>query len=235
MQEYCIKQDGGYIFNIFKEPDISSNQTLMIFRKITSFKKSGFAGTLDPFAKGVLPIAVNKATKSIDKILNQDKEYLFNIKFGANSDTNDITGNITQTSNKIPTIKECQNAINLYFLGTILQTPPIYSAIKINGKRSCDIARTQKEFNFQQILDERSKQITIKKFDIIDSPSKDEITCIVVCSKGTYIRKLAHDLANKLDSCALVSSLTRTRVGNFSIENSMPLKELEKMLFGKFE
>ena len=216
-------------FNINKPIGITSNTALSIFKRKTLIKKCGYAGTLDPFASGVLPIATNNATKLITDLVNSDKEYEFIAKFGATTDTGDLDGKITATSNKIPTIQELENAIKNNFLGIIRQAPSVYSAIKINGERLCDLARQGdlSALELEQIAESRAKDIEIFKFDILEKIDIMHFRFLVVVSKGTYVRKLASDLAEKIGSRCHLISLIRNRVGEFKIEDSLKLENLD--------
>jgi tRNA pseudouridine55 synthase len=212
------------IFNVYKPVNQTSNYTLMQFRKKTGFKKSGFAGTLDPFADGVLPIAVNQATKQIDTLLKKPKEYVFTIKFGVLTDTSDITGNIIKESQFECNAPELEKILQ-QFKGEIQQSVPIYSAAKINGKRMCDLARSGVDFAFlEQKSIEKTKTVIIHEIELLKQISKQEFQIRVVCGSGTYIRQLAVDVAKQMNTIATVSQLTRTSVGDFKIEDSLAVE-----------
>ncbi len=215
-------------FNINKPIGITSNRALSIFKNKTGIKKCGFAGTLDPFASGVLVVATNKATKQIETIVASDKEYECIGKFGIATDSGDIDGVEIATSTKIPTIQELQNEIDKNFLGTILQSPPIYSAIKIEGKRLCDIARegnlTQNEL--QEIATSRAKNIEIISFKCVEQVSENCFRFIINSGKGSYIRQLIVDLALNLGSQAHLIQLVRNRVGKFNIKDSINIEDI---------
>ena len=219
-------------FNINKPVGISSNTALSIFKRKTGIKKCGFAGTLDPFASGVLPVAINKATKQIETVVASDKEYECIAKFGISTDTGDIEGKSIAVSTKIPTIDELRYAIQKQFLGIIMQSPSVYSAIKINGKRLCDIAREGELTldKLQEIADSRAKNIEIFSFEIIEKIGDDCFRFIINSGKGTYIRQLITDLARSVGSEAHLIELARNRVGQFNIKDSINLDDLTLMV-----
>ena len=210
----------GWI-SIYKEPDMTSFQVVRQARRILNIKKIGHGGTLDPFATGVLPIAINEATKTVDYVMNHEKEYKFTITFGEEKDTGDLTGETTFTSKKIPTKQEIHEILQK-FIGEIEQTPPKYSAIKIDGKRAYDLARNNKEFEI------KPRKIQIHSLKLLKTSGKTA-DFITTCGKGTYIRSLAQDIARSLDTYGYVSKLERTKVGQFTKENSVKLSELEKL------
>ena len=216
-------------FNINKPVGISSNAALSIFKRKTGIKKCGFAGTLDPFASGVLPVAINKATKQIEAVVASDKEYECVAKFGISTDTGDIEGKPIATSTKIPTIEELKNAIEDNFLGAFMQSPSVYSAIKIEGKRLCDIAREGDLSleELQKIADSRAKNIEIFSFEIIEKIGDDCFRFVVNSGKGAYIRQLITDLARSVGSEAHLIELSRNRVGQFNIKDSINLDDLK--------
>ena len=216
-------------FNINKPVGISSNTALSIFKRKTGIKKCGFAGTLDPFASGVLPVAINKATKQIEAVVASDKEYECVAKFGISTDTGDIEGKPIAVSTKIPTIEELNKAIEDNFLGTFMQSPSVYSAIKIEGKRLCDIAREGdlRLEELQKIADSRAKNIDIFSFEIIEKIGDDCFRFVVNSGKGAYIRQLITDLARSVGSEAHLIELTRNRVGQFNIKDGINLDDLK--------
>lgn len=194
-------------------------------RKILNIKKIGHAGTLDPFAKGVLPVAIGKATKTIEFCQNQEKKYIFEVVFGKETDTLDPTGKVIKTSISAVN-KEDIISILPEFTGDIEQIPPIYSAIKVNGKRAYSIARKGEFFTM------KPRKVSVKSIKLINFANigTGVATFEVTCNKGTYIRSLARDIAYKLGSCGYVSSLERTRVGKFCKKDSILLENLEKLL-----
>jgi tRNA pseudouridine55 synthase len=184
--------------------------------------KIGHTGTLDPFATGILPMAINEATKLVNIAMDSNKEYLFTIKFGAKTDTGDLEGNIIETINKIPTKDEIIKVIP-EFIGEIMQMPPKYSAIKINGQRSYDLARKNIDFELNARL------VTIYSLELLDF--KDDMAYMkVICGKGTYVRSLASDIACKVGSLGYVTELHRSKVGKFDNKNTILLDSLQEIV-----
>ncbi len=183
-------------------------------------QKAGHAGTLDPLASGILPIALGEATKTVPFMMDAAKSYEFEITWGANTTTQDAEGEITQRSDRRPTIDEIKAALP-QFIGEIEQVPPKFSAIKVNGKRAYDLARGG------ETVELKSRSVMVETFDLIRSDN-DTAYFSVNCGKGTYIRSLARDLAAVLDSCGHVTLLRRTRVGPFGLKQSITLEELEQ-------
>lgn len=187
-------------------------------KKIVKPSKVGHSGTLDPFATGLLMIAIGEATKTVDYCLNKDKDYEFTITWGENRDTLDVEGKVTATSDKIPTDQEIKEVLQS-FIGEIDQTPPNYSAIKINGERAYKLAREGKEIEMQ------SRKVTC--YNLTYSESK---VFHLSCSKGFYVRSLARDICNKLNACGYVNTLRRTKIGKFKVEDAISLDILEKLV-----
>ncbi len=209
--------------NINKAADMTSHDVVNRVRRILNTKKIGHAGTLDPFATGVLPVAVGKATKFIEYLANCDKSYRGEIFFGIETSTGDITGEIiNQYQNfKMPP-RNLIDEVLKSFVGTIQQTPPKYSAIKINGQKAYELARKNVEFNLP------SREVKIYNLAIVEQ-SETTLTVDIDCSKGTYIRALAVDIGKKFDTLATLKSLQRTRVGKFSIADSVTIEELQNI------
>lgn len=217
-----MKSDNGSISGIIvinKEKGFTSHDVVAKIRRILGTRKIGHTGTLDPEATGVLPICVGKATKVCDMILNSDKEYIAEIKFGITTDTQDIFGNVLDE--KIVSLEkgEIENAI-MSFEGEIEQVPPMYSAVKIGGKKLYEYARRGVE------VERAPRKVTIKKIDILETGS-DTAKIKVLCSKGTYIRTLCSDIGEKLLCGACMTSLVRTKSAGFDIENAVTLERLE--------
>ena len=208
----------GFV-NIYKPVGMTSHDVVAKVRKITGIKQVGHTGTLDPFAEGVLPVCIGKATRLIE-FLADDKEYLATVQFGVATDTYDKDGSIIFSSDKKVTEDDVKEALK-FFEGEISQVPPIYSAIKVNGKKLYEYARSGKEVEIQprRVL---IKNIELKFFD----KELQQAQILIKCSKGTYIRSIANDLGNLTDSFAHLVKLIRTKAGNFSIENSIKLENL---------
>lgn len=209
-----------YFLNINKPKGISSFDVIRFLRKKLKIKQIGHSGTLDPLATGVMQIAVGKATKLLD-YLDSDKCYTAEIKFGYNTETYDSEGEeifIKQPDFNESELKECLNS----FLGKTKQIPPMYSAIKIDGKKLCDIARK----NPQETIAISEREIEIYSIELVEFNKKEYKAKInVACKKGTYIRSLAFDIGKKLGCGAYLTELKRTKAGNFLIENSNNLDD----------
>lgn len=215
--------DGIIIIN--KPKGYTSHDVVNKIRKIYNTKKVGHTGTLDPNATGVLPILIGKATKLSDYLTEHNKQYIATIKLGEKRDTGDSEGKIIETCdvpNYVGT-HDCARIDNILktFLGKQLQTPPIYSAIKINGKKLYEYAREGKKVEIPK------REIEI--YDIkLNSVKELEIEILVNCSKGTYIRSLCEDIASKLGTVGYMKELVRTKVDRFTIDESYTLEEIEK-------
>jgi len=212
------------ILLINKPKNISSHDVVYKVRKAFNTRKVGHTGTLDPIATGVLPILVGNAVKASEYLTSQTKEYIATIKFGILTDTLDISGSIIRSGGKIPTKEEFINVLPT-FLGESLQTPPMYSAIKVNGKKLYELAREGKTIEVEP------RKIIIREISFIESLAHDTFVFKVVCSKGTYIRSLILDIAERLFCIATMSELCRTATGDFILENCISpetLKELSK-------
>ncbi len=215
------KKINGWI-NFNKPEGISSSKCVTILKKILNVKKIGHAGTLDPLASGVLPIAIGEATKSMRFISNENKTYTFNVCWGVGTSTDDKEGTIVKKTEKRPKKFAILKMIEK-FTGEIFQRPPIYSAIKINGKRAYNIARLGKTPELKK------RKVTIIKFTLKKIISEDEAEFFVKCTKGTYIRSLARDLGNELGVFGHISSLTREEVGSFFNNRSISLDQIKKL------
>ena len=202
--------------NINKPVGWTSTKVVSVLKRLLKPKKIGHGGTLDPFASGVLPICINSATKTVEYMMDHDKTYLFHLTFGSETDTYDIDGEIVNKDDKIPTENDILKIIP-EFIGKIKQVPPKYSALKINGKRACDIMRDGGEVEIQ----EREIEVLNLKYNGFVNENTAEF--IVDCSRGTYIRTLGVDIAKKLNCLGFISKLTRLRVGDFYIDNSLQI------------
>lgn len=200
-----------------------------LLRKITNIKKIGHAGTLDPLATGVMVLLVGKQyTKLSNTFLNQDKEYRVRIQLGVISDSYDADGKVqTVESHTTPTIEEIQRELT-FFQGTILQTPPMYSAKKFQGKKLYEFARKGQEIERKEVEVNVSTTFLSYDFPFLDLH--------VQCSKGTYIRSIAHDLGQRLGCGGMVLELTRLRSGPFKLENCVDVDTLaaNKLEYGKY-
>ena len=211
--------DGFINFN--KAAGMTSHDAVNFLRKIFQTKKIGHGGTLDPSAFGVLPIAVGRATKFLEYLTDCSKTYRAEILFGISTDSGDLDGKIISRLENfsMPTFDEIQTATK-NFLGEIEQTPPKFSAIKINGQKAYNLARKNIDFEIPK------RQVKIFRFEIL-KVEKNFVTAEIDCSKGTYIRSLAEDFGESLKLPATLKSLQRIRAGKFSLENSVTLDDLK--------
>lgn len=210
------------ILNIYKPSGPTSHDIVDKIRKITKIRKVGHAGTLDPFAQGVLIILIDKATKLQSKFMEMPKTYIATLRLGATSDTYDRTGikSKCQNPNYSKSISKPKiQKILKSFIGEIKQTPPIYSAIKIKGKKAYELAR---KGEIPQLKPRKIKIYNIKLLEY----GYPELKIQVKCSKGTYIRSLANDIGKKLNSGAYLEELIRTRIGKYDIKDSVKIKDL---------
>ena len=219
------------VINVYKEVGYTSRDAVSRLTGILRQRKIGHTGTLDPAAEGVLPMCVGKATKLCELLTDHKKQYIAVMKLGIATDTEDTTGEITEKTDYAENwyeenlTTENLTKITDKFIGTQFQTPPMYSAKRVNGKRLYELAREGK------VIERKPCEITvygieIKNIDIINR----EITIIVDCSKGTYIRTLCKDIGEALGCKAAMKSLLRTRTGDFCLENSYKLDEIEKIV-----
>ncbi len=208
------------IINVYKEKGFTSHDVVAKLRGILKQKKIGHTGTLDPNAEGVLPVCVGNATKVCDLITDRDKAYRTVLLLGQTSDTQDVWGNILGRCDVCVTEDEVRDAIES-FVGEYDQIPPMYSAIKIGGKKLYELARKGQE------IERPARHVMIREIKII-SIDLPEVTMEVSCSKGTYIRTLCHDIGGKLCCGGLMKELTRIRSGEFVIADSKKLSEIEE-------
>lgn len=207
----------GYI-NLDKPKGLTSTQALAKVRRILNAAKAGHAGTLDPMATGILPIALGEATKTIEYVQDAKKTYIFEVKWGIATDTDDAEGIVTTRAAKIPGAQEIEKILPK-FTGIITQTPPIYSALKINGERAYDLARRG------ETPDMTPRQVMIDELKLLKA--KDEsATFEVSCGKGTYIRALARDMALDLGTYGHLTALRRTKVGKFDEKSAISIDSL---------
>ena len=208
------------LLNIYKPVGMTSHDVVSALRRLTKIKQIGHTGTLDPFAEGVLPVCIGKATRLIE-FLPDDKEYLATVQFGSATTTYDTEGEITFSSDKKVSKEDIINALK-NFEGEIEQLPPIYSAIKVNGKKLYDYARQGQEVEIKprKVIIEK---IELKSFD----EDLQQAEVLIKCSKGTYIRSIAHDLGQYLSVGGHLIKLVRTQAGKFRVEKSIRLDGLE--------
>lgn len=205
-----------------KPLEMTSTQAVGKIKWLFGANKAGHAGTLDPLATGLLPIALGEATKTVPFVMDGEKVYRFTVTFGAETNTGDLEGEIVHTSSARPDNADIE-AVLPAFTGDIMQTPPAFSAIKVNGERAYDIARAGEEV----VLDPR--MISIHSLVLIDRPDADSAVFEAECGKGTYVRALARDMARKLGTYGHISTLRRVAVGPFGEEDMISLEFLEEL------
>lgn len=206
---------------IKKSEGMSSFAVVSRVRRLLEVKKAGHTGTLDPMATGVLPVLLERAVKASEYMLTSDKHYKATMLLGITTDTEDITGNTLTSCENIPSEKEVYAAIDS-MLGDSLQTPPMYSALKVGGKKLCDLARAG------QTVEREPRKITVYSIKAI-TLNEREYSLDIHCSKGTYIRTLIADIGKKLGVGAVMKALERTEASGFSLSDAYTLEELEKM------
>lgn len=225
----------GFV-NVIKPTGETSSNIVLKVKRILGTKRVGHLGTLDPAASGVLPVAFGKATKFFDYFLTKDKEYIADVKFGVETDTLDSFGQIIDKNNLKVSEVQIQGVLG-EFIGRISQVPPKYSAIKIDGKKACDLAREGKDVEI------KSREIDIFDLKLLGQIGDNLFRFKVHCSAGTYIRTLFSDIAKRLGTISSTPVIIRTKSGAFEIENAITLNELElskevisiEDLFAKFK
>lgn len=210
------------IINVYKEAGYTSFDVVARLRGILKIKKIGHTGTLDPDATGVLPVCVGKATKLCDMLTDKDKVYECVMQLGVETDTYDMGGRILERKSVTSTEAEVEEAIQS-FVGDILQVPPMYSALKVNGKKLYELARAGKE------VERKARPVSIFSIDILEM-NLPQVTIRVHCGKGTYIRSLCHDVGEKLGCGCAMKSLIRTRVSMFDISDARTIDEIERIV-----
>lgn len=210
------------IMNIYKEAGYTSHDVVARLRGIVKQKKIGHTGTLDPDAVGVLPVCFGNATKLCDMMTDKNKEYEALMRLGVTTDTQDMSGRVLTESAVTADVDEVKNAV-MSFAGGYEQIPPMYSALKINGRKLYELAREGKE------VERQPRHVDILYIKILDINLPD-VRFLAGCSKGTYIRTLCADIGEKIGCGAAMAGLKRTRVGNFNIEDALTLSEVEELV-----
>ena len=205
-----------------KPHDLGSTQAVGRVRRAFNAQKAGHAGTLDPLATGILPIALGEATKTVPFLMDADKTYRFTIEWGRSTASFDREGAVTATSDVRPT-REAVVAALAGFVGEIEQVPPAYSAVKVDGERAYDLAREGLEPEL------KPRRVVIHAARVTAQPDADHVEIEIDCGKGTYVRGLVRDLAAALGACGHVSALRRTRVGGFTESRAIGLESLEQL------
>jgi len=203
-----------------KPVGMTSTQAVGAVRRLFDARKAGHAGTLDPLATGVLPIALGEATKTVPYAVDGTKHYRFTVRWGAGTDTDDAEGRITATSELRPA-REAVEALLPRFTGSILQTPPVFSAIKVDGNRAYDLARAG------EVVELEARLVQIDSLDLRDMPDADTAVFEARCGKGTYVRALARDMGSELECLGHLIALRRTRVAPFEEAQAVRLSDLE--------
>ena len=210
----------GFV-NVIKPTGESSSNVVCKVKKLLKIKRVGHLGTLDPAASGVLPVAFGKATKFFDYFLTKDKVYIADVKFGIETDTLDSFGQIIDKNNKQVSEAEIQGILG-EFIGKIRQVPPKYSAIKIDGKKACDVVREGKDVEI------KSREIEIFDLKLINQIGDNLFRFKVHCSAGTYIRTLFSDIAKRLGTVSSTPVIIRAKSGAFEIKNAITLSEINE-------
>jgi len=209
---------------IFDKPQgINSTGAVAQVKRLYDAEKAGHAGTLDPLATGVLPIAFGEATKTVPFVVEGSKAYRFTVRFGIETDTDDAEGKEVAKSDARPSRSEIEATLSR-FTGEITQVPPRFSALKVDGARAYDLARDEEEFELEP------RSVSIARLTLIAHPDKDHCVLEAECGKGTYVRALARDLGRALGTLGHVAALRRTRVGPFGEENAVSLATLERLI-----
>lgn len=209
------------IINIYKERGFTSHDVVAKLRGILKQKKIGHTGTLDPDAEGVLPVCLGSGTKLCDMLTDRDKTYEAVLLLGQSTDTQDVSGTVLAQSEVTATEEEIRAAV-LSFVGPYEQIPPMYSALKINGKKLCDLARAGQD------VERRARPVAIHEIEILEI-CIPRVRMSVSCSRGTYIRTLCHDIGEKLGCHGCMEKLLRTKAGSFLLKDSIRLSEVERL------
>ena len=205
-----------------KPPGMTSTRAVGAVRRIFDARKAGHGGTLDPLATGLLPIALGEATKTVSHVMDGAKTYRFTVAWGAETQTDDTEGDVARRSDSRPSRKDIERIL-CEFTGEIMQTPPRYSAIKVDGARAYDLARGGEAVELE------ARPVTIESLTIAGMSGVDETVFEAECSKGTYVRALARDMGRRLGNFGHVGALRRTRVGPFDEDDMISLDYLEEL------
>lgn len=209
------------IINVYKEAGFTSHDVVAKLRGICKQKKIGHTGTLDPDAVGVLPVCLGSGTKLCDMLTGETKEYIARFRLGMTTDTQDISGKILEEK-EVGVCEEQVKEVLSHFVGELQQVPPMYSALKVGGKKLYELAREGKE------VERKARLITVYELELLKA-EHPEYEIRVVCSKGTYIRTLCHDVGQALSCGAVMTSLVRSRVGEFRLRDAKSLSALQEL------
>lgn len=210
------------ILNIRKEAGYTSHDVVAKLRGILKQKKIGHTGTLDPDATGVLPVCLGKGTRLCDMLTDKEKTYVADLLLGVETDTQDISGSVLCKKEVHCTEKEVRTVVS-GFLGEQMQIPPMYSAIRVNGRKLYELAREG------QVVERKPRPVCFYQINILEL-NLPRVKLEVCCSKGTYIRTLCHDIGEKLGCKGVMEKLVRTKVGTFTLEESHTLEEIQRMV-----
>ena len=212
--------DSGVVV-VYKEEGLTSQAVVNRVKRIFGVLKAGHTGTLDPMATGVLPVLIGRGVKASEFMLTSDKHYITTLLLGVTTDTEDVTGNILTKNEDIPSEDEVRAAISS-FVGEYMQTPPMYSALKVGGKKLCDLARAG------VVIQREPRAVTIHSIDV-ERINEREYSLDVRCSKGTYIRTLCADIGKRLDTGGVMKTLLRASASIFTLSDAHTLSEYENM------
>ncbi len=208
---------------VYKKSGCTSHDVVNKIRRLYGTKQVGHTGTLDPLAEGVLVVMVGRAVKASELLCADTKEYAAGLRLGITTDTEDISGNVlSEYDGEFPSFEAVKNAVSA-FTGEIMQIPPMYSALKVGGKKLVDIARSGKE------IEREARAVCIEKAEVYQTESASDYTLLARVSKGTYIRTLCADIGKALGTGGVMSSLVRTACGSFGIEDALTIERLEEM------
>lgn len=210
------------IINVYKEKGFTSHDVVAKLRGILKQKKIGHTGTLDPDAVGVLPVCLGKGTRLCDMLTDETKTYVAGLLLGMETDTQDTSGSVQKESDTNDLTEAQVREVIASFVGEQMQIPPMYSALKVNGKKLYELAREGKE------VERKARPVTFYEINILDM-DLPHVKIEVTCSKGTYIRTLCHDIGRTLGCGGCMESLVRTKVGRFELKDSLTLKEIEDL------
>lgn len=218
-----MSENYGGVLCVFKEQGCTSHDVVNKIRCLYGTRQVGHTGTLDPMARGVLVVMVGRAVKASELLSADTKEYVAGLKLGITTDTEDISGQVlTEHKGELPDFEAVKNAVSA-FTGEIMQVPPMYSALKVDGKKLVDLARKGQE------IERKPRAVCVDKIEVHKTDKADEFLLNTRVSKGTYIRTLCADIGKKLGTGAVMSSLTRTVCGGFGIEDALTLSQIEAM------
>jgi tRNA pseudouridine55 synthase len=205
---------------------MTSTQAVAVIKRLFDAQKAGHAGTLDPLATGILPIALGEATKTVSYAVDGEKGYRFSVRWGAETDTDDSEGKVARTSDKLPSLAQIESVLP-QFTGQISQVPPTFSAIKVDGERAYDLAR---EGHVPQL---EPRVVDIADLAVAEQPDEATTVFEAICGRGTYVRALARDIGRALGCFGHVIALRRTHVGSFGEDRAVQLNELQELVDGE--